>query len=310
MATFLISNLNTVNFNFENIRFERLSNDIEDESEKQFRKQHNITFQAVADDDLYIKPIISNNGLIGIIDDICLLLSLPLSSYVYWHKCTINGTIERRGLLHVSEAVGSLMVKYNKIEPFLNTAAKLLRKPDWAAKTRIAHSISFLRAACCSEFSDVAFMLSWIALEILANAYASDQGFKTILSKNTFNKIVKPPINRALSEIDKANFTEEQKKLIKDKLPELNRPSIISKVRKLRDAYEWDFMTNQLINDCYKFRNSFMHDGTHAGFDQRTLIILPTRFKNSIQLALIYLLGCSDYAPSLENKKIEIRGSE
>ncbi len=316
MATFEICNLNTPkNFNFENIRFEGLSNDIEAKddieaiSEKQLRKQHNITFKAVADDDLHVKPIISNNGLIGVVDDICLLLSLPLSSYVYFCKHTINGTLSIGELLHVSNAVGSLMVGYDKIEPFLNTAAKSLRESDWAAKARILHSIRFLRAAFCSEFVDVAFMLSWIALEILANAYASEQGLKNILPPNTFNKMVKPHINRALSEIDKANLPEEQKKLIKDKLSELNRPSIIRKVRKLRDAYKWDFMTDRLIDDCSKFRNSFMHDGTHAGFDQRTLNILSTRLRDAVQLALIYMLGCSYYVPFLENKKIEIRGS-
>ena len=151
MATFLISNLNTINFNFEGIKFERLSNDIEDKddektkSEKQFRKQHNITFQAVADDDLHVKPIISNNGLIGVVDDICLLLSLPLSSYVYCYKYTINGIRTPGRVLHLADAVGSLMVKYNKIEPFLNTAAKLLRQPDWVAKTGILHSIRFFQ---------------------------------------------------------------------------------------------------------------------------------------------------------------------
>jgi len=316
MATFLISNLNTMrNFNFEGIRFERLSNDIEDkdtieaESEKKFREKHNVTFQAEADDDLHVRPIISNNGLIGVVDDICLLLSLPLSSYVYLYKYAINGITTPGRILHVSNAVGSLMVKFNKIEPFLNTAAKSLRQPDWAAKTRILHSIRFLRAAFCSEFDDVSFMLSWIALEILANAYASDQGFKTILNPNTFNRIVKPAISRALNDIHNVNLPEEQKKQITDKLPELNRPSIISKVRKLRDVYRWDFMTNQLIKDCYKFRNSFIHDGTDAGFDRRTFIKLSTRFKDSIQLALIDLLGCSEYVPDLQGLKIKIKGN-
>ena len=309
MATFFICNLQTNNFNFENVKFERLSNDIENNPEKQFPKQHNITFKAVADEALDVKPIIRENGLIGVVDDICLLLSLPLSSYVYCYELTINGALEKRGVLRVADGVGALMVDQRKIEPFLNTAAKSLRKPDWAAKTRIVDSISFLRGASCSGFVDVAFMLSWIALEILANAYASDRRFKTILSKNTFNKKVKPPINRALDEIDKANLPEEQKKLIKDKLSELNHPSIIRKVRKLRDAYEWDFMTDQLIDDCYKCRNSFMHEGTYAVFNQRTLIDLRTRFKESIQLALLYLLGCSDYVFDLENKKIKIRGN-
>jgi hypothetical protein len=315
MATFFISNLNTVrNFNFEGIRFESLSNDIKDndgiesKSEKQLRKKHNIIFQAVVDDTLDIKPIISNNGLIGVVDDICLLLSLPLSSYVYFYKYTINGTTTIGRVLHVSDAVGSLMVKFNKIEPFLDTAAESLRKPDWAAKTRIHDSINFLRSAFCSEFVDVAFMLSWIALEILANAYASEQGISTILPKTEFNKSVKSVFLEALNEIDKANLCEYQKELIINKLPELNNSSIRYKIYKLRDACEWDFMTNQLIDDCYKFRNSFTHDGTHAGFDQRKLYNLLSRLKDAIQLALIDLLGCSSYVPDLQGFKIKIKG--
>lgn len=302
MATFEICNLNTAkNFNFEGIRFEGLSDDIEAISEKQLRKQHNITFKAVADDDLHVKPIISKNGLIGVVNDICLLLSLPLASYVYCYNI--------EGVLHVSNAEGALMVKSNKIEPFLNTAAKSLRKPDWAAKNRIAHSIRFLRAAFCSEFVDVAFMLSWIALEILANAYASEQGLKNILPTNTFNKLVNPAIKGALNGIDKEYLTEEQKELIEDKLSELNRPSIRKKVRKLRDKYKWNFMTNELFKDCNELRDDIIHSGTYAGFDDPTLRNLSSRFKDSIQLALMYLLDCSDYVPDLENKKIKIRGS-
>ena len=89
MATFVISNLNGIeNFNFENIRFEKLTDDIE--NGKQWREELNVTFQAVADDNLDVKPIISKNGLIGIVNDICLLLSLALSSYVYCWFYTIK----------------------------------------------------------------------------------------------------------------------------------------------------------------------------------------------------------------------------
>lgn len=316
MATFEICNLNTGNFSFEGIRFERLSNDIEDKddietkSEKQFRKKHNIMFQAVVDDNLHVKPIISNNGLVGVINDICLILSLPFSSYVYCYKYTVNETTSLGRILHLADAIGSLMVTHGKTELFLNTAANSLRRPNWAAKTRILHSINFLRTAFCSEFEDVGFMLSCISLEILANAYANEQGHKNIVPPNTFNKVVKPPINQALSEIDEANLPKEQKELIINKLPELNRPSIRSKISNLRDAYKWDFMTDQLIDNCYKVRNSFVHDGTYAGFDQRTLINLSIRFKDSIQLALIDLLGCSSYVPALENKKRDIKSGK
>ena len=201
------------------------------------------------------------------------------------------------------------MVGHGKIEPFLDTAASTLRKPDWAEKTGFVPSVYFLRGANCSEFDDVAFMLSWIALEILTNAYASEQGISTILPKDEFNKIVKPAISRALSEIDKENLTEKQKALIKGKVSELNRPSIRYKVRKLRDAYGWDFITDRLFKDSNTLRNGIMHLGTYAGFNQHTLTDLSTRFRDSIQLALIDLLGCSNCVPDLQNLKIKIKGN-
>jgi len=307
MATFVISNLNTKNFNFESIRFGRLTSDTK--IEKQWREQRYATFKAVADDNLDVKPIISNNGLIGVVNDICLLLSIALSSYVYCSFHTINETTYLGGIRHVSNVRGRQMVRHSKIEHFLDTAARTLRQPDWAKKTGFVPSIYFLRGANCSEFDDDAFILSWIALEILANAYASEQGISPILPETEFKKIVKPAINRALSEIDNENLPEKQKVLIKSKVSELNRPSIRNKVCKLKDAYGWDFITDILFYKCNKLRNNIMHLGNYAKFNQHTLTDLSTRFRDSIQLALIDLLGCSDYVPDLQGLKTKIKSS-
>ncbi len=315
MATFLICNLNTQNFNFEGIRFERLNSDIEDKdgieakSEKQFRKQHNIMFQAVADDDLRVKPIISNNGLIGVVDDICLLLSLPLSSYVYCYKHTINETLYLGRILHIRDVRGSLMVRHSKIKSFLYTAVRTLRKPRWAEKIGFVPSVRYLRGAYCSEFDDDAFISCWIALEILANAHANELGISQILPKTEFNKIVKPAINQALGKIERASLPEKQKKLIEGKVSELNRPSIRNKVYKLKDTYKWDFITNKLFGECNKLRNYIMHSGNYAGFNEHKLNDLSNRFRDSIQLALIDLLGCSSYVPDLQGLKIKIKGN-
>jgi hypothetical protein len=200
------------------------------------------------------------------------------------------------------------MVGHGEIECFLDKAASTLRKPDWAEKTGFVPSIYFLRGANCSEFDDVAFMLSWIALEILTNAYASERGISTILPKDEFNKIVKPSISRALSEMDKENITEKQKVLIEGKVSELNRPSIRNNVYKLRDEYSWDFITNRLFEECNLLRNKIMHSGTYEGFNQYTLIDLSTRFRDSIQLALIDLLGCSNWVPDLQGLRKKIKG--
>lgn len=307
MATFVISNLNTKNFIFEGIRFERLASDTE--IEKQWREQRYATFKAVADDDLEVKPIIRNNGLIGVVNDICLLLSIALSSYVYCSFHVINETTYLGGIRHVSDVRGRQMVRHSKIEPFLDTAARTLRQPDWAKKTGFVPSIYFLQGANCSEFDDDAFILSWIALEILANAYASEQGISLILPETKFKKIVKPAINRALDEIDKENLPNKEKTLIKSKISELNRPSIRYKVRKLRDAYGWDFITDRLFNDSNTLRNDIMHLGTYTGFNEHELTNLSTRFRDSIQLALIDLLGCNKCVPDLQGLKIKIKGS-
>jgi len=307
MATFVISNLNTKNFNFESIRFGKLTSDTK--IEKQWREQRHATFKAVADDNLDIKPIISNNGLIGVVNDICLLLSIALSSYVYCSLHTINKTPYLGGILHVRDVRGRQMVRHSKIESFLDTAARTLRKPHWAEKTGFVPSVHFLRGANCSEFNDDAFILCWIALEVLANAHANELGISQILPKTEFNKIVKSAINRALDEIDKENLPNKQKVLIKSKISELNRPSIRNKIYKLRNAYEWDFITDGLFKECNELRNHIMHLGNYSGFNEHTLTDLSTRFRDSIQLALIDLLGCSDYVPDLQGLKIKIRGS-
>ena len=307
MATFVISNLNTKNFIFEGISFERLAYNID--IEKQWRDQRDATFKAVADDNLDVKPIISNNGLVGVVDDICLLLSIALSSYVYCSLDTNNETLYLGGILHIRDVRGRLMVRHSKIESFLDTAARTLRKPHWAEKTGFVPSVYFLRGANCSVFDDDAFMLCWIALEILANANANELGISQVLPKTEFNKSVKPAVLEALNGIDKGSLPAKQKTLIKDKIPELNRTSIRNKVYELRDTYKWDFITNKLFGECNKLRNYYMHLGSYAGFNEHKLNDLSSRFRDSIQLALIDLLGCSSYVPDLENKKMRIKGS-
>lgn len=168
--------------------------------------------------------------------------------------------------------------------------------------------IHFLRAANCSEFDDDAFITCWIALEILANAQANKLGISEILPTTEFNKTVKPTICRALYEIDNRNFPDEQKIMIKDKIPELNRPSIRNKVYKLRDSYKWDFITDKLFDECNKLRNHIMHLGNYAGYNEHKLNDLSTRFMDSIQLALIDLLGCSNCVSDLQGLKIKIKG--
>jgi len=309
MANFLISNLHTKSFTFENIRFKKLPYDTE--IGKPWPKERGATFQALADDDLDVRPIIYNHyGLIGAVEDVCLLLSLALSSHVYCSKYTINGIYHPRRVLHVS-ARGQKMVRDDKIQSFLYTAAESLRKlQELVETTGFVPSIYYLLAGDFSELDDVAFILTWIALEILANAYASEQGISPILPEDRFDKIVKPAISRALSEIDKKDLPEKQKALIKGKVSELNRPSIRNEVHKLRDEYGWDFITDELFDNCNRLRNHIMHLGTYAGFDQITLSNLLVRLRDAVQLALIDLLGCSDYVYDLEARKIQIKGRD
>ncbi|MFC2004109.1 hypothetical protein ACFLUK_01010 [Chloroflexota bacterium] len=135
MATFVISNLDTQNFTFENIEFKKLT--YANLIEAQWRDDHGATFKAEADDNLEsnVEPIVQNNGLIGVVDDLCLLLSLAQSTIIYCREYSINEATRLRNLIPVYKKVGTKLVKDNKMESYLSTAAQTLRKPKWAERS-------------------------------------------------------------------------------------------------------------------------------------------------------------------------------
>jgi len=151
------------------------------------------------------------------------------------------------------------------------------------------------------ELGEVEFMLTWIALEVLANAHAETRKISDILPPDKF-KVVKKEVKKVLSHL-------EGGELIIQKIPELNRPSIREKVDKLKSEYKWDFITDKLFSEWNKLRNHIMHTGTYAGFSQNKLIDLSVQLRDSMQLMLIDLLSCSDYVNNLQGLKTRIRGS-
>ena len=309
VATFVISNLNTADFTFESITFEKLSFKIPIEA--QWHDEHNATFKAVADDKLNVEPLIQNNGLIGVVDDLCLLLSLAQSTIIYCREYCINEATRLRNLIPVNKKVGTKLVKDNKIESYLSTAAQTLRKPKWAERSGFIPAAYYLLIGDSDEIGEVSFMLTWIALETLANAYTEKEGTSTVLHSNTFKKIVKPPIIEVLNQLEKEeHLTPEQKELIINKLPELNRPSIRYKICKLRDAYGWDFITNRLLGEYIKLRDNLMHLGTHGGVELTRVQDLSVKLHLSMYLALIDSIGCSDYVSYLHSVKKQIKGNE
>ncbi|MFC1969255.1 hypothetical protein ACFLVF_02040 [Chloroflexota bacterium] len=157
------------------------------------------------------------------------------------------------------------------------------------------------------EPGGVGFLLAFIALEILANTYAERHRISKILPRNEFRAVGEVFVG-TLSQIEGMELTTEQIKLIKQKVPELNRRSIRNKIKRLTDAYGWDFLINKLIDDCIKVRNYMMHLGSYGRFDRTMMPNLYHRIASSVQLALIDLLGCSDCVHDLEDLKLQLKG--
>jgi hypothetical protein len=296
MATFWICNLEANNFIFESITFERLRDD--DRKRRSWADKHNITFTAVADDDSKVQPIVRPDGLLGVINEICLLLSLAQSRLIYCPFYEIKGVSTRRSVSGRGKSTGDKLVRENELQPFLATAVQILRKPGWAEESGFLPSVIFLLEAKSVRLVDVAFMLDWIALEILTNARAKKKHISMqILPPEQFEEVTKLIHGFLDDAMKQGTLQEEQKEAIKKKLSDLNRYPIRQAVKRLRlcDAPLWDFMKDTLIDDCNSLRNGILHSGTYRGLDKRKVVDLHLKLSRSLQLMLIHLLGCSQF---------------
>ncbi|MFC1945939.1 hypothetical protein ACFLW1_01925 [Chloroflexota bacterium] len=317
MASFVISNLDASEFTFENINFKKLvcNNSYYLELKKRWQDDYNATFTAVADDNLVVAPIIKNQGLLGVVDDICLLLSLVQSKFIYCPEYIMGEKptqthYDRGHYYRVGKPTAGKWVNDDKIEPFLNSAVKILRESEFGERSGFIAASYYLLVGDSDEIGEVSFILPWMALETLANAYAEKDGISTILHSNNFKEIVKPAVIEVLNQLEKEErLTAGQKELIISKLPELNRPSIRYKICKLRDAYGWDFITNRLLGDYIELRDNLMHLGTLGGVKLARVQDLSIKLHLSMYLALINLIGCSEYISNLDSLKIQIKGN-
>ncbi len=310
MATFVISNLDAQDFTFENIVFKKLVNDnryiigLRD----QWQRDYNATFTAVANDNLVVAPIIKNQGLLGVVDDICLLLSLAQSRMIFCPEYIMGETTTLMRYYRIGKPTAGKLVNDDQIEPFLNSAVQILREPRFAPRSGFIPAAYYLLIGDSDEIGEVSFMFPWIALEILANAHAEKEGISTILHSNIFKTIAKLPIIEALNQLEKEeHLTPEQKELIINKLPELNRPSIRYKIRKLKNAHEWDFITDGLLGEYIKLRDGIMHLGAHGNIQFTRMQDLSIKLRMSIYLALIDLIGGSNYISHLHHIKTQIK---
>ncbi len=309
MATFVISNLETQNFTFENIEFKKLT--YANQIEAQWRADHGATFKAEADDNLEsnVEPIVQNNGLIGVVDDICLLLSLAQTRTIYCREYYIKGKGRLRNNLPVFRNTGTKLVDDKKMESFLNSAVKKLRESNFVQNSGFIPAAYYLLMGDSDEIGEASFMLTWIALEILANAHAEKEGTSPILPDERF-KTVKQDVIEVLNKLkNKGHLTSKEQNLMINKISELNRPSIRNKVRKLSDDRKWEFITKGLLNEYIKVRNNIMHLGTHGEVTLVRVKDLSVKLHISMYLALIDLIGCSEYISYLDSIKKQIEGN-
>jgi hypothetical protein len=267
MATFVISNLDldsaNKEFEFENIEFLRLTKGIQ--IEDQWRDEQGATFKAVADDNLNVTPIIQDNGLIGVVDDLCLLLSLAQSRIIFCCLYEIGGNSRQRVSYKKGKIFDPKTIEDSNLKAYLLSAANTIRQPNWAKKTGFIPSAYFWAETFNHEPGDIGFLLTWIALEILANAHTLRR-----YSKNKADKIC-----------------------------------IRQKISEMVEDYHWQFLREDLISKSKKIRDKIMHEGNYGNIDRNAMPTLFSKLLKAVQLALINLLGCSSYINNNQNLTLE-----
>ena len=262
MAEFEIWNLEGNNFSFEGINFQRIS-DYEEVIKNRSIYEHCVTFRALANDNLTVKPIIKTGGLIEVVHDLCILLSLAQSRQIFFNYYEING---QNGFIPnvYKNPHGTEIISYYKLGEYLKTAVTKIRQTNWIQQTGFTPSVYFIIEQYADEITEFEFIKAWICLEILANAHYSKK-----------------------YEIKRKNL---------DSIP------IAKKVTEMKADYALDFITYELLKEYKKLRNGLMHHGIYGinnDIEQHRVGELSIRLTYTIQLTLIELLGCSNYVRDL-----------
>jgi len=307
MATFVISDLETQEFTFEEIKFKKLIGSTS--LERQWRDEYRATFLAEANDNLQLRPIIKEGGLVQVVHDICLLLSLARSRSISCPYYVTNETDTQRYSLPRGQLFEDKLVQDNRIESYLNTVSQTLRQPGWTEETGFIPSAYYLLERYHHKPGEVGFIFTWIALEVLANTHAQKDNISNIVTPKKF-EVVKKAVSKTISEIELQTLPNEKKTLVIQKLPELNRLSTRTRIKKLREKYGWDYITNSLLDKCIKLRNQIMHEASHENIDMTTKADLNSRIATAVQLSLIDLLGGSSYVHNLQELKTRIKGDQ
>jgi hypothetical protein len=257
MATFGIANLHLAagndKFKFENIKFQRLSRGIR--IEDQWCNSYGATFKAVAGDRLIATPIIQDKGLIGVVDDLCLLLSLAQSRSIFCPVYEVGGNSVQKVSSKKGKIFDPKLIKDSNLVDYLTTATRTLRQPNWAERTGFVPAAYFWAETLNHEPGDIGMLLAWIALEVLANAYTLQH-----YSKSKARKI-----------------------------------SIRRKMAKMKNGYNWHFFKEDLISESRKVRDKIMHEGNYGSIDRGRMPEIFSKLLKTTQISLITLLGCESY---------------
>jgi len=288
------------NFTVDTVSFERISTYIRNVRIIKNKHKDQLTFYAKEEAS---KPsrFFSGNSATSV-NDMMILLSLAQSRNIFYAKAKDTKTRNEWGmpLGGKRQPSGFTVIMEHEIESFLNTSLRQILEPSWLDKTGFNPAVFWwLESIYANRPLETKFVSSFVALEVLANAYCSEQGFLTSLPKDKFNELVKPVVTKALLQIDSEELPHGWIEPYLHKVPELNRLSISNKINKLADAYKWNFMEGDMIRDWVDLRNKYMHEGSTRSLETMNKAMIGTRYFqliNSVQIALIDLLGFHDFA--------------
>lgn len=284
----------------DDVSFKRISNYKRNLQIIKDKHKDQLTFYAIEEASKPSKFVPSNPATS--VNDMMILLSLAQSRNIFYAKAKDTKTRNEWGmpLGGKRQPSGHIVIMEDEIENYLNTALNQIREPYWIEDTGLDKAIFWwLEAVYANRPLETKFISTFVALEILANSYCSQNDKSNALAPDKF-KLLKSNLLRTLQRMDDDTILPIEKELISNKISsELNRLSIKEKIRALRDAYYWDFIDDELIKDWVNIRNKYMHEGSIMALNKfkkkETLAERYLQLVYSVQIALLELTGFKNF---------------
>lgn len=161
------------------------------------------------------------------------------------------------------------------------------------------------------ETIDGGFMILYSALEMLVLHFRRKEDLEFIIPKNKFEKHIRKSVKISIDESELPELTDEKKKMIKDKLPELNRVSFATAFKKLCEFYSvnledlWSVLNSDDGISLSQIRNKLVHSEHFEDKDYGAILCAKQHLKWTIERLILGILKWSVEKSEISPAKIQ-----